>query len=100
MASQPDTTKTRLAVNSQGDVKEMKFVQGFAVSVMGAAFVMLVSACGTDSKETTTYVPVPPPQVVVQAPAVVPPPPPTTTTSTSSDRASYSTSSEPGTGST
>jgi hypothetical protein len=91
---------TRLAANPQGDVKEMRYVQHFAISVMSLASLILVSACGTTStskETTTTYVPAPPAQVVVQAPAEAPPPP-TTTTSTSSDRTSDSTTSQPGTG--
>jgi hypothetical protein len=93
--------QTTAAANLQGDVKEMKCVQRFAISVMSLASLILVSACGTTSttkETTTTYVPAPPAQVIAQAPAQAPPPPPTTTTSTSSDRTSDSTTSEPGTG--
>lgn len=87
--------------NLQGDVKEMKCVQRFAISVMSLASLVLVSACGTTSttkETTTTYVPAPAAQVVAQAPAQAPPPPPTTTTSTSSDRTSDSTTFQPGAG--
>src|SRR5271167_861831 len=81
-------------------MKEMKRVQNLTMSILGLALATFVSACGTTTKETTTYVPTAPPaQVVVQAPVEVPAPaPPTTTTSTSSDRTSNSSNSSPNTG--
>ncbi len=76
----------------------MKHVSRLTIGVMGLALTALVSACGTTTKETTTYVPVAPaPQAVVQAPVEVPAPP-TTTTSTTSDRSSNSTTSDPNAG--
>jgi hypothetical protein len=91
--------KTNTA-NSQGNMKAMKYVKGYAVSALGLAAVILISACGTTKETTTAYVPAPAPQIIVQAPpAVVPAPvPPTVTSSTSSDRTSNSTTSDPATG--
>jgi hypothetical protein len=68
-----DSVKNKITITgcSRGDVKEVKCVQCLAISMMGLALVVFVSACGTTrtSKETTTtYVPAPPAQVVVQAP--------------------------------
>jgi hypothetical protein len=38
-------------------MKEMKRVQNLRISILGLALATFVSACGTTTKETTTYVP-------------------------------------------
>jgi hypothetical protein len=79
-------------------MKRIKWVNRAMIGVLGLALATLIGACGTTTKETTTYVPVAPaPQAVVQAPVEVPVPP-MTTTSTTSNRSSNSSTSDPSAG--